>query len=330
MQLQGRYLDIRSGTVMVVSDLHGDGDAFDRYLETFMALYNMGEADRLILLGDIIHGYANEDVDHSLRMVLSLMDLQKQLGAEKVIYLLGNHEMPHIYGVSLAKGYMEFTPRFERAMGEHRREIVQFFKSLPFVARTSAGVLFCHAGPDGDSANRIGRLRTFHHDDLIEDADKTLLAQGDLTQVYEAYEQLSGESYEMLAKKYLAVTGKNDPRYSHLLRALYIQERDHRFATLWDFLFTQNERDMPASMYYEVCRRYLDALSVGAPVPQRVCVSGHIKIREGGYMVVNDRHFRFASATHATPRESGKYLLLDLNKPIQTAEALIPSLLSIF
>jgi hypothetical protein len=325
-----RYIDLRSGSLMAVTDLHGDGDAFDRYLRTFFALYENGEVDRLLLMGDLIHGYGPAEEDHSLRMILRVMELQAKLGPDRLMMLIGNHEMPHIYGVSLAKGEQEFTPRFEHSLGKHRYEVVEFLKTLPFAVRTGAGVLFTHAGPDADSINRITRLRDFRHDDLIEEAESTLRAQGDLTPVYEAYEQISGHRYEELAREYLAVSGPGDGRYSQLLRALYIQERDHRFAVLWDFLFTQNERDMPIGAYEQVVLRYLDAFSIGAPSPQRVCVSGHIKVKREGYQIVTDQHLRLASAAHASPREAGKYMLLEMNKPIHKAEDLLPKLYSIF
>ena len=318
-----RYLDIRSGILMIVTDLHGDGAAFNRYVETFLALRDMGEADRLIILGDLIHGYGKEADDASLSMVLRLMELQKSIGDDKIILLLGNHEMPHIYGVSLAKGNQEFTPRFERMLGSHRETVIEFFKRLPFVVRTTAGVLFCHAGPDDASITRAGRLRSFDHDALLQEADRNLAAQPDLNKVYETYAQISGESYENLAKKYLAVDGPNDPRYPHLMRALFISERDHRFAALWDFLFTQNERGVPLPVYEQLCQRYLDAFGAGAATQQRVCVSGHIQVPQGGYHVVNDRHFRLASAAHASPREAGAYLLMDSQKPISTARDLV-------
>lgn len=330
MAVISRYIDIRSGILMVVSDLHGDGYLFDRYVETFMALYEAGEADRLLLLGDLIHHYGPTQDDHSLRMVQRVIDLRQRLGEDKVIMLLGNHEMPHIYGVSLAKGEIEFTPRFEHQLGEHRSKVIQFFKLLPFVVRTSGGVLYCHAGPDAESVNRSARLRTFRHDDLIDDAESMLNQQGNLDQVYEAYEQISGQKYGDLAKEYLGVSGPQDPRYSHLLRALYIQERDHRFATLWDFLFTQNERGLSSSIYEQLCRRYLDAYSVGAPTQQRVCVSGHITVKNGGFQVVNSYHFRLASGPHAVPKEAGKYLLVDAQQPIQHADDLGQYTLSVF
>lgn len=330
MAQENRYLSINSGTLMVVSDLHGDGDAFDRYLETFFALRSAGEADRLLFLGDIIHGYGSEDSDASLRMTLKLIELQEKHGADTIITLLGNHEMPHIYGISLAKGDMEFTPRFEHAMGEHRERIIKFFKSLPFVVRTSAGVVFCHAGPDENSINRMGRLRNFNHDELLHAADQTLAQQENIEKVYDTYAHLSGQSYEELARKYLAVNGPNDPRYSHLMRALYISETNPNFAMLWDFLFSQNERGLVESAYEQICRRYLDALSVGAPAPQQVCVSGHIVIPEGGYKVLNERHLRFASGIHARPRENGRYLLMNCQTPIKKASELVPMLNTVF
>jgi hypothetical protein len=329
MAVMSRYIDIRSGILMVVTDLHGEGSVFDRYIETFLALYETGEADRLLLLGDLIHSYGPPDSDHSLRMVQRVMELRQRLGEDRIIMLLGNHEMPHIYGVSLAKGEVEFTPRFEHQLGEERHKVSQFFKTLPFLVRTTGGVMYCHAGPDAESANRAGRLRTFRHDDLIEEAEAMLTQQGNLDQIYEAYQQISGQEYETLAREYLAVSGPADPRYSHLLRALYIQERDHRFATLWDFLFTQNERGLSSTIYEQVCRRYLDAYSIGATT-QRVCVSGHVVVREGGFQVVNPYHFRLASATHASPKTEGKYLLIDAQQPIHHAEELARYTMSIF
>jgi len=324
-----RYIDIRSGITMVVTDLHGDGAAFNRYIETFLALKKMGEADRIIFAGDVIHGYGHPDDDHSLHMVLRIMELQKEYGADSVIMLLGNHEMPHIYGVSLAKGNNEFTPRFEHSLGEYRPMVMTFFKKLPFVVRTVAGVSILHAGPDQSSINRLGRLRNFNHDSLLQDADATLAQQEDLNSVYDTYAQLSGHSYEDLARSYLAVTGPNDPRYPHLMRALFISERDQRFAVLWDFLFSQNERGMNEATYMQVCRQYLDALSAGAPSTQKVIVSGHIAV-EGGFQILNDHHLRLASATHARPREAGCYLLFDAGKKVASAAALTPEVRGIF
>ena len=136
-----RFLNLTEGTVMLVTDLHGDRDAFHRYVHRFHKLYQSGEAQRLIFLGDVIHGYGSEQTDGSLSMILNVIKLQQELGPDTVMMLLGNHEMPHIYGISLAKGEIEFTPRFEHVLGDHRRAVLAFLRSLPFYIRTAAGVM---------------------------------------------------------------------------------------------------------------------------------------------------------------------------------------------
>jgi hypothetical protein len=136
-----RFLNLTDGVAMIVTDLHGDRDAFIRYISRFRVLYASGEVQRLVLMGDLIHGYGSAQTDGSLSMVLSLIRLQDEFGPDTVIMLLGNHEMPHIYGVSLMKGDLEFTPRFEHSLGDHRESVLAFFESLPFFARTAAGVM---------------------------------------------------------------------------------------------------------------------------------------------------------------------------------------------
>jgi hypothetical protein len=71
-------------------------------------------------------------------------------------------------------------------------------------------------------------------------------------------------------------------------------------------------------------------MSVGASVQQRVCVSGHIAVPQGGYFIVNDRHFRLASGIHASPRSEARYLLLDAAKGIHTSGELIQYTRKIF
>ena len=70
-----RIHDLMDGVAMVVSDLHGDRDAFDRYVERFRELHAAGEVQRLILLGDLIHGYGPPERDSSLSMVQDVIAL---------------------------------------------------------------------------------------------------------------------------------------------------------------------------------------------------------------------------------------------------------------
>ncbi|NDJ78727.1 MAG: hypothetical protein GYB65_20955 [Chloroflexi bacterium] len=324
-----RFLNLTSGIAMIVTDLHGDREAFDRILTHFSTLYWRGEAHRLIFLGDVVHGYGSPQDDSSLEMILDLIKLQQQYGKETVVMLLGNHEMPHIYGVPLSKGDLEFTPRFEHTLGRHRAQVLEFFISLPLYVRTQAGVLLCHAGPASESLRYVDALRHFDHYALLEEADYVLSQSDNLDLLFHQYRSIFGAPYDELAQHYLAINGPDDPRYTHLLRGFMIGEQDRQFGVLWDALFTQNEAGRTRTSYQRLCTEFLEAFSEDAPTPQRVVVSGHIAARDGAELV-NTYHLRLASAAHAIPRESGLYLLLDCERPVRTAQTLLDHVYPVF
>lgn len=325
-----RFIDLTDGVAMIVSDLHGDRDAFDRYVARFRDLYSAGAAQRLIFLGDLIHSYGPPYQDESLSILLDVMALRQQYGPQTVIVLLGNHEMPHIYGISLAKGDFEFTPRFEHALGKHRERVIAFLSELPFYVRTAAGVLLGHAGPASEVIAHLDVLRHFDHAQVLAQADALLAQASDLTPYFQQYRQVYGSSYAEDARHYLAVPGPDDPRYPHLLRATLIAQRSREFAVLWDALFTHNELGLTEYGYVQQVREFLAAFSEGAPAPQGVMVSGHIVTPLGGYVLVNRHHLRLSSAAHARPREAGRYLLLDCARPVYAANELLPCLDTVF
>jgi Icc-related predicted phosphoesterase len=82
---------------MVVTDLHGDWDAYQRYRDCFVDLQAKGQANCLIFTGDLIHRDAPTHPDCSLEIVLDVISLQETFG-EAIICLCGNHELPHLYG----------------------------------------------------------------------------------------------------------------------------------------------------------------------------------------------------------------------------------------
>ncbi|MBN1681710.1 MAG: metallophosphoesterase [Anaerolineae bacterium] len=325
-----RFLDLTDGVAVVVTDLHGDRDAFDRCLAHFGSLKWRGKADRLIVLGDLIHGYGSARQDDSLGMVLDLIKLRKEYGPDSVIMLLGNHEMPHIYGMLLAKGDIEFTPRFEHALGEFRHQVIAFFEELPFYIRTAAGVLLCHAGPSLDSIKHADVLRNFDHRTLLDTADLTLSQTDDLTPLYAHYRELYGVPYDEMAFRYLAIQGPHDPRYHHLLRAFMVGQQTPEVQILWDALFTQNEIGLTNDTYKTGCQAFLAAFAAEAPANQHAVVSGHIITPSGGHQLVNNYHLRVSSAAHARPRKAGCYLLLDCAQPVQDARDLVQHLRNVF
>jgi hypothetical protein len=329
--MPSRAVDFDSGTAMIVTDLHGEGDAYYRLRDKFFALRAVGEADRLVLCGDLIHGYGAESHDASLDMLLDVMRLQSEFGADVITMLLGNHEMPHIYGLTLAKGNIEFTPRFEAALTRldqrsdlpyRREDVINFFSRLPFYARTKAGVLLTHAGaaPMVNAPHIADRLLNFDHDALIEHADTTL-TKYDINRLYLIYvANTGGVLYEEQARHFLAVSGPDDPRYNHLLREMVLDKSDD-FKLLWDVLFSVNERLSSVAAYERVLLDFLAALNEFSPHEQRVVLAGHISARDGCEMI-GAYQMRLASYAHAQPRERGRYLLLDCAKRIDIAEDL--------
>ncbi|MCP4425101.1 MAG: hypothetical protein GY803_11445 [Chloroflexi bacterium] len=314
LELEKTYLrlwSINDGKVMVVTDLHGDWDAYQRYRDRFVDLNAKGKADGLIFTGDLIHTDSPDDPDHSLEIVLDVIKLQQTYG-DAVIYLCGNHELPHIYGFGLSKGDREYTPDFEAALsqGGDRTAVINLLFSLPFFIRTAAGISVTHAGaaPTTEEEMSISSLFNYDHVALLTETDGRLV-DADIGSLRRAYAKLSrAKSYDELAKHYLAVSGIEDPRYDHLLRS-FVAISDPEYQRLYAILFTKCEREYGEAAYSITLRSFLRELSVGYQ-PQKLLVAGHMTV-SGGRQIVARRHLRLASGNHAIPREEGKYLLFD-------------------
>lgn len=322
-----RVVDLNEGQAMVVTDLHGDWDAYQRYRDTFLQLQALGQVDILILDGDMIHASTPAEQDKSVEIVLDILALKKELG-DNLIYLLGNHELPHIYSITLQKGDELFTPRFEFAMGEHREEIVSFFDSLPFYVRTPGGVSICHAGAStalGETKG-IERLFNFSHQKILN-RTRTQITQEERPSLIRAMRKMHGRTYNEMARKWFAVSGLDDPRYDDfLVGTLAMSDQD--FELLWPAIFSRNEKEYGDNSYQVLLNTLLQALSDGYE-RQSVLVTGHIDCRRG-HKVVNQQQLRLASAKHALPREAGLYLLFNIQERFETAADLVPNLRSVF
>lgn len=333
-----RVLDIDNGIAMVVTDLHGAWDAYYNLRNRFLDAHRKGTVDRLVICGDLIHGEGSEETDASLEMILDVMALQSEFGSDVIIMLLGNHELPHIYGLSLAKGSIQYTPRFEASLTRldqyyrslfRRKNVVEFLASLPFFVRTKSGVMLTHAGASTavGSVALFERLLKVDHFDVIGSADREL-HNYDVESLRRGYAHFTGLSYDEQARRFLAVSGPEDPRYNDLLRVLFLSGQNTDFDLLWNTLFSQNELDGNSS-YPTTIRNFLNYVSKASPFEQRVLVAGHIGVK-GGYGQVGPQQLRLASYTHAFPKTAGQYLLLDCAKEIQTAADLIPHLYPVF
>lgn len=317
----GRVVGLEAGVVMVVTDLHGDWEAYCRYRDHFLGLQARGQADYLVLAGDLIHSEGPPHLDRSLDMVLDVLALQKSIG-ERLVYLLGNHELPHIYGISLAKGQHLYTPSFEAAMGEHRAAIISLFDRLHFYVHTKAGVSICHAGASSETR----RVLNYSHRRVLEETRASLPVERRAA-LRNGLSRLNGEPYEYMARHYLAVSGPEDPRYDDLLIGTVAQTHAD-FEPLWTALFTRNEQEYGRFGYPLILTATLRELSTKFH-SQTALVSGHMAC-QGGYTLVTSRHLRLASGVHAYPRHTARYLLFDAARPVQSAEDLLSGLKSIF
>lgn len=326
--MMNRVVNLDSGRVMVVTDLHGAYSVYARYRDRFLDLRARGEVDILLVCGDLIHSEGPVNQDGSVELVLDIVRLQRELGAG-VITLLGNHELPHVYGMTLMKGEHLYTPGFEKAMTESQRAVIlPFFESLPFYVRTHAGVSVAHAGACLAARSRDiwnGLLQYAHADELAK-AEAALLAE-DRASLRAELGKLHHATYRHLVAQYFGLTDPAHPRYDDFLRGAFVSMVSPMFPHFWEALFTRNEYE-DAQVYPEILTDFLARLSEDY-APQRWLVSGHIKVR-GGHALIAGRQLRLASWTHATPNEAGQYLLFDAATPIMSAADLRAGLNSIF
>ncbi|MCA9954779.1 MAG: metallophosphoesterase [Ardenticatenaceae bacterium] len=322
-----RVVSLQEGQAMVVTDLHGDWDAYQRYRDTFFQLRAMGQADILILDGDMIHATFPPEQDKSVEIVLDIMRLKEELG-DSLIYVLGNHELPHIYSITLQKGDDLFTPRFEFAMNGRRQEIVAFFDSLPFYVRTPGGISICHAGASTalGETNALERLFNYSHQQVLA-RTRAQITPEERPELIRAMRKMHGRTYNEMARKWFAVSGLDDPRYDDFLVGT-LATSDEDFELLWPAIFTRNEKEYGNSSYQVLLSTMLQALSTDF-TPQTMLVTGHIDVK-GGYTLVNRQQLRMASAKHASPREAGLYLLFNVKENFKTAADLVPNLRSVF
>jgi hypothetical protein len=324
-----RLWSLAAGTAMVVTDLHGEWDTYRRYRDRFVELQAKGLVDCLIFTGDLIHSETATQPDHSVDIILDVLALQAAYGSA-VIYLCGNHEMPHIYSIGLAKGRREYTPAFEAALTQsgRRAEVLALFDSLPFYIRTRAGVSLAHAGASPAMLEPKNALKIFgwSHQDLLAWAAKALNEES-VDVVRQAYVRLNqAVSYSALARHYLAVSGPGDPRYDDLLKG-FLATAAPSFELLWAALFTRCEEEYGTTNYAIFLDAMLKELSLDF-FPQQILVAGHMPVPKG-HRIVARRHLRLASGRHTRPREAGRYLIFDAARPVQSVEDVLPGLGSI-
>jgi hypothetical protein len=82
-----RLWALDAGIAMVITDLHGDWDAYQRYRDCFVGLQASGRADCLVFTGDLIHSDSADVPDHSLEIVLDVLSLRAVYGDAVITFV---------------------------------------------------------------------------------------------------------------------------------------------------------------------------------------------------------------------------------------------------
>jgi Icc-related predicted phosphoesterase len=137
------------GKALIITDLHGNLEDFERYMEIWKEFNNKN--NHLILTGDFIHSCY--EIDGSLEIIDSV---KKNYEREKNFHvLLGNHEWAQIIDESVYKGGLNQTRDFQNLIynkyedqaDKKLESYKKFFKTLAIAIKTDNKVLISHAGP---------------------------------------------------------------------------------------------------------------------------------------------------------------------------------------
>lgn len=145
------------GDVVILGDLHGDRDNFDRVVE-WAALHL--HKDRYLVLQELIHGGPtdNRGGEQSFRLLEQVAALKCRYKSQ-VQMILSNHDLCEILGSTITKAGRNVTAPFWKGIentygpvwpevhGAYRR----FLSALPLAVRTPTGVIISHSTPQKDA-----------------------------------------------------------------------------------------------------------------------------------------------------------------------------------
>lgn len=133
--------------IYAMSDIHGCYEAF----EVALALVDLSGDNKLLLLGDYIHG--GEDNYGVLDRIIAL---QRKYGTDKVIALRGNHEDMAIEGSwRISEHKSERSHDIDYDEDERDDEYISWMEDLPCYY-VEGNTIFCHAGIDEEAEDLWG------------------------------------------------------------------------------------------------------------------------------------------------------------------------------
>lgn len=156
-----------AGTLLVSTDLHGNGDDFRHLRHLFLASLDRDPQTHWAILGDVVHGPSPERAaeqpelygfeDESWPIAEGILALQRQY-PDRVHYLLGNHDFAHIGGPPTRKFYPDEAAELERRLSPAQRdELHRLFTESLLAVVAPCGPFLAHGSPD-DSLRRLEDL----------------------------------------------------------------------------------------------------------------------------------------------------------------------------
>ena len=159
---------LSDGKLIVVSGIDGNLDYYNQYL----SLWDKNDPDcHIVFLGNLI--YSTEDDDGSLEILDDA--IEKSQNYSNFHYLLGINELSCIMGENVYKIGINLKTKFENliiskkgSLEPYLSEYADFFKKLPYFAKTENGLFLSYSGPLGTvkSVEDIGSDLNLLHDFL--------------------------------------------------------------------------------------------------------------------------------------------------------------------
>src|SRR5262249_10933316 len=142
------------GTLLVSTDLHGNGEDFRRLREVFLALLGDDPDTFWVLLGDAVHAPDPEarrrraDLydfpDESLAIVEGILTLMADHPG-RVLYVLGNHDLAHVGGPTTRKFHADEAAHLEASIGPAgTARLRQLFEPALLAVLAPCGALLTH------------------------------------------------------------------------------------------------------------------------------------------------------------------------------------------
>jgi len=183
--------------IMVVSDIHGNYEDFNKYIDIWE---NAGKDTHIIFLGDLIHGI-NTKTDKSLDILLDAYAYDK---SDNFHILMGNHEWYQIHDKPIYKMGMNQSEDFRKYLRDHMTiEIMyEFMETFKKFAVTPNGLFICHAGPSHYMGHLLNEINSglslspiFHQDDIDNAFESMVFARPTSFYSDDGYTQYDVESF---------------------------------------------------------------------------------------------------------------------------------------